>query len=90
MTAALLLAAACTRVPELEERVSGSLQSADYPALLPLDIAAPQLETPEEEAQRIQDQLDGRREGLQSRARQLNAPVLDGPSRKRMQDGVQS
>ncbi|MBY6139246.1 hypothetical protein KUV26_07315 [Leisingera daeponensis] len=68
---ALLLAvaaAACTRVPELEDRLTPDLRSADYPRLLPLDDALEPLDPPQQASQELKNELDARSDRLKRRA----------------------
>ncbi|MEW2911363.1 hypothetical protein [Leisingera sp. JC11] len=61
-------AAACTRVPELEDRLTPDLRGADYPRLLPLDDALEPLDPPQQASQELQDELDARSARLKRRA----------------------
>lgn len=68
-----LLAAACTRVPELETQVPEGLHEADFPRLIPLgpDLMTPQ--SPGEDAEKLERELNARRAGLQARAARLRS-----------------
>ncbi|QDI75157.1 MULTISPECIES: hypothetical protein [Leisingera] len=61
-------AAACTRVPELEDRLTPDLRNAGYPRLLPLDDAVAPLPPPQQASQELQQELDARSARLQRRA----------------------
>ena len=63
--ALLSVSAACSRVPQLEER------SQPYPELLPLDTALAQEPLPEEESAALSDALDARADRLRRRAEAL-------------------
>ncbi|WP_264212870.1 hypothetical protein [Leisingera thetidis] len=65
---ALAGAAACTRVPELEDRLTPDLRNADYPRLLPLDDALEPLDPPQQAGAELQAELDARSARLQRRA----------------------
>ncbi|KIC07774.1 hypothetical protein RA19_21840 [Leisingera sp. ANG-M1] len=65
---ALTAAAACTRVPELEDRLTPDLRGADYPKLLPLDDALEPLDPPKQAGEDLQDELDARAARLKRRA----------------------
>jgi hypothetical protein len=62
---------ACTRVPEIEDRLTPDLKGADYPALLPLDEGVPPLPTPQEQSAELEQQLDARSARLKARAEAL-------------------
>jgi len=64
----LTAAAACTRVPELEDRLTPDLRSADYPKLLPLDDALEPLDPPQQASEELQEELDSRSARLKRRA----------------------
>ncbi|MCA0869619.1 hypothetical protein LCL97_02160 [Seohaeicola saemankumensis] len=90
LIAAALLSgvAGCTQVPELNDTVTDDLSSSKYPALVPL---APTLGTrpaPQDEAERLESSLNGRRDRLKSRASGLQAGIIDEKTRKRMREGV--
>ncbi|UWQ73702.1 hypothetical protein [Leisingera sp. M658] len=61
-------AAACTRVPELEDRLTPDLRGAGYPELLPLDDALEPLDQPQQASADLQDELDARSDRLKRRA----------------------
>lgn len=61
-------AAACTRVPELEDRLTPDLRGADYPDLLPLDEALEPLDPPQQAGEDLQEELDARSDRLKRRA----------------------
>jgi hypothetical protein len=65
---ALTGAAACTRVPELEDRLTPDLRGAGYPKLLPLDNALEPLDPPQQAGEELQQELDARSARLQRRA----------------------
>lgn len=65
------VATACTRVPEIEDRLTPDLRGADYPALMPLEQSVPPLPAPEEESLRLERQLDARSARLKARAEAL-------------------
>lgn len=68
---AVATAAGCTRVPELEDRLTPDLRNAGYPKLLPLDRALEPLAPPQQAGEDLQDELDARSARLQRRADQL-------------------
>ncbi|UWQ27624.1 hypothetical protein K3557_12490 [Leisingera sp. M523] len=65
-------AAACTRVPELEDRLTPDLRGAGYPDLLPLDDALEPLDPPQQASADLQDELDARSDRLKRRAEAVN------------------
>ena len=73
---ALALAAACTRVPELEDRLTADLRGAPYPDLVPLEGALEPLPPPRQKAQALEQQLNARSTRLQRRAEALRAAEL--------------
>jgi len=85
---AVLALGACTEVPELEALETRALRDAPYPALIPLDPSLFSEPAPEDEADELEEGLSARMDRLQGRARRLNAPVIDEPTRKRMKAGV--
>lgn len=89
--AALAVAAAlagCANVPDLDARIPASVQSAPYPALLPLETALAPLPAPQDAAGQLETALAGRRDSLKARASRLQGPVVDDDSRARMAAGV--
>lgn len=68
LTALALSAAACSRVPELENQLSADLRSQPYPKLLPLGTALAAEPLPEEESAALQQSLDARAAELKRRA----------------------
>ncbi|MCE8511311.1 hypothetical protein KBY22_01290 [Ruegeria pomeroyi] len=77
----LLLAAACTQVPELNERISPDLRKAGFPKLVPLDEALGPPADPEGEALAVQKSLEARRDALAQRARRLQEATDQDTSR---------
>jgi hypothetical protein len=69
--ALLSVTAACSRVPQLEDRLPADLRSQPYPQLLPLDTALAQEPLPEEESAELSEALDARADRLRSRAEAL-------------------
>ncbi|NIZ13457.1 hypothetical protein HCZ87_08660 [Phaeobacter sp. HF9A] len=67
----LCTAAGCTRVPQLENRISPELRNQPYPKLLPLDSALAQQPLPEEETAALTQDLDARAARLRRRAEAL-------------------
>lgn len=73
---AVTAAAACTRVPELEDRLTPDLRGADYPVLLPLDDALEPLDPPQQASQDLQAELDTRSDRLKRRAEAIKNAEL--------------
>ncbi|NVL00596.1 hypothetical protein KQ247_17565 [Ruegeria pomeroyi] len=73
----LLMAAACTQVPELNERIGPDLRTAAFPKLVPLDEALGPPVDPEGEARAVQEALEARRAALAGRARRLQQASHD-------------
>lgn len=63
--------AACTRVPEIEDRLTTDMRDAAYPALLPLDDGLPTLPTPQDQSAELEEQLEARSARLKARAEAL-------------------
>lgn len=71
--AVLLLAAACSNVPELEEGITPDLRRVDYPELVPIDALIAPLPAPAGQSGEIQAELDARAARLKARAQALEA-----------------
>lgn len=69
--AVLLLAAACSNVPELEEGITPDLRKAAYPDLVPLENLLEPLPAPAEQSTETQARLDARAARLRARAAAL-------------------
>lgn len=80
----------CVDVPELGDRVPDSLKDADYPKLIPLEQALGQSVPPAEASSDVSDSLTARAAGLQRRAGLLRGPVLDAPSRTRLEEATRA
>ena len=87
LSAALLLAG-CIDVPELGETLTPEVEDAPYPDLLPLETVLIRPPDPRTEAEEIDAELEARRAALERRAAALNAPVVDDPTRSRLEAGV--
>lgn len=83
----LALLAACTQFPELDNAVSESAQTADYPALINFDEIVSDAQNTTITPQTVQG-LESRLARLKSRARTLSGPIIDGATRARMARGV--
>ena len=88
LIAAVVAVTGCARIPELAATASADLRDSEYPALIALDQALEPLPPAADQAATLQASLDGRASRLQARARALQAPVVDAPTRARMKDGV--
>ena len=83
LTAAL---AACTQYPEVLDAETPGLADAAYPRLLPLETL---LSAPEPRATfELRAATQGRVDALRARAARLSGPVLDAPTKARLQRGV--
>jgi len=71
--AAISLAPACTRVPELDETRGASLRTAPYPALIPLGPALAADAADPDSAERLEREMAWRRARLAARAARLRA-----------------
>lgn len=71
LAAAVAAASACTRVPELEDRLTPDLRGAGYPTLLPLDTALQPLPPPAVASRQLEHELNARGARLQRRAEAL-------------------
>lgn len=80
--------AACTQVPELDDKVSSQLKNADYPELIPIDPVLGPPVAPQDEAQEVTQQLEARRDSLKQRAAALQRPVVDEDERDRLDETV--
>ncbi|MEY8842388.1 hypothetical protein AB9K41_25435 [Cribrihabitans sp. XS_ASV171] len=86
--AAFLALGACVQVPELDESVPPGLRDAPYPKLQPLDETLGPAVDPVSEAEELEERLSGRVQSLQSRARGLQAPVIEPSARERLREGI--
>ncbi|SDD75260.1 hypothetical protein [Ruegeria marina] len=84
----LVLTAACTQVPELNEQIRPDLQSKSFPRLIPLDETLGPAVIAEDEARKLEQSLASRRAALEARARRLRQPVLDEAERTRLNESV--
>ncbi len=66
-----VMATGCTRVPEIEDRLTADLRAADYPDLVPLDKALLPMPSPTEQSITLEQQLDARSARLKARAEAL-------------------
>lgn len=62
---------ACTRVPEIENRLTDDLRAQPYPQLLPLATALPAQAPPAQAAAEVNDDLEARARRLKARAAAL-------------------
>ncbi|WP_251363773.1 hypothetical protein [Epibacterium ulvae] len=62
----------CSRVPELEDRLTPDLRGAAYPTLIPLGDALPPQTVPAEEGADLDAELKARAARLKARAAALN------------------
>ena len=69
----VLSCAACTRIPELEDKLSVDLRNSDYPTLVPLDQALAPLPLPDAQSEELEQELAARSARLKNRADALNA-----------------
>lgn len=70
---ALLFGASCTRVPEIDEKITPDLKSAAYPDLIPLNGEFEPHATPSEESEKLEASLKARSAAAQRRADALRA-----------------
>ena len=81
---ACLVLVACTQFPELDATVPPSAEAADYPDLIPLDLAAPPPVPPDAEAPGLEARVDR----LRARADRLRRDVVEEEERGQMERGV--
>ncbi len=62
----------CSRVPEIEDRLTPDLRGAAYPELIPLQDALPPQTSPAEEGAELDAELKARAARLKARAAALN------------------
>jgi len=86
--ALLALVAGCAQVPELDATVPDHLDTAAYPALIPLDGSLTTETLPTDAASRIEANLAARRDRLQAQAKRLNSPIVDPETEARMKTGI--
>lgn len=84
----VLVLAACTQFPQLDETIDPATEAADYPELVPLEpILADAAVAPERHAE-TEAALSARAAALRSRAAQLQSGVVDDETQARMRRGV--
>ena len=78
---------ACAEFPEVDASLEQGESNTEYPELLPFDDLLssddPQLSESDD------DVLLARAEALRNRADGIRGPVIDSPTRERMEDGIQ-
>lgn len=88
IAAPLGLAAACTQLPEVDERIPAHLKNADYPTLEPLHLLLPEEAPAAEASAELQDSLEARRARLQRRAARLRNMGVSDAERQRLNETV--
>ncbi|MFK7751488.1 MAG: hypothetical protein AB8B51_02955 [Sedimentitalea sp.] len=83
-----LVLTSCTDVPDLGDSVRPALRNADYPDLVPIETLLALRESPSQAAEKLEQNLSGRIGRLKRRAAALQDPVIDAPSRERLQSGL--
>lgn len=86
--AGLVLTGACTQFPALDRTLTPELESAAYPALVPLAPVLASAQTTRVEPQRATAAIDARVAALKSRAARLRGSVLSGRERQRLANGL--
>lgn len=79
---------ACTQIPELDEAVPDWVRKADYPELTALDASVTTKTMPQDDSEKIAQEMSGRRDRLNNKAKRLNTPVVDTASQQRMNKGI--
>jgi len=85
---AALALAGCTQFPELDQRVTGALDAAEYPALVPVDPLLATATAGRVDVAQTQGALEGRVARLRARAARLRGSVLSGRERQRLARGL--
>lgn len=73
---AAALTLACTRVPEIEDRLSPDLRASKYPTLMPLGQTVQLLANPSSQSDELEADLDARASRLRARAKALREAEL--------------
>jgi hypothetical protein len=89
LCAALCGLLGCGEFPQGTENFPPVAQNADYPALVPLASILAQADGSQNQTiQAATSQLEQRIQNLQRRAANLRSPVIDAPTRARMQQAT--
>ena len=86
--ALLLLTGACTQFPQLDARVTPTLEAAEYPALVPLAPILASAQTSGTDPAQANATIDARISALKARAARLRGSVLSGAERQRLAQGL--
>lgn len=79
---------ACSQIPELDEAVPNWVRRADYPELTALDPSLATKILPQDETDKIEREMTGRRDTLERKAKLLKKPVVDDAAQTRMSNGI--
>ncbi len=82
------LLAGCTDMPDLDDRLTPAARSAPYPALVPVEPLLAQASADQQITDDTAPALQSRVAGLRARAARLRGSVVDGSTRSRMGNGV--
>lgn len=86
LSSALVLVAACSDFPQLDDTISEADRAAAFPDLVNLDTLLS--DVPTGRVQAASTDLDARLAALQNRAARLRGAVLTPPERNRLARGV--
>ncbi len=84
LTPVFLGLAACTTFPQLDDSLSPTAKSADFPTLVPLEPLLAQANGTGADPQNTVDTLEARVSLLRAKAARLRGPVLDRSARARL------
>ncbi len=79
---------ACTQIPELDEAVPNWVRRADYPELRALDLSVTTKILPQDDSEKITQEMTARQNNLKRKAKRLNTSVVDDAAQTRMSDGI--
>lgn len=84
----LLVLAACTQFPQLDETVDPATEAADFPELVPLEPILAEVAVQPDRAAETEATLAARAAALRARAARLRSGVVDADTQARMRSGV--
>jgi hypothetical protein len=85
---ATLWLTACTQIPELDKAVPNWVHKADFPELTALDPSVTTKTLPQDDSEKIAQEMTARQDRLERKAKRLNSPVLDNATQTRMNNGI--
>ena len=78
----------CSRFPELDHTQSAALETADYPAFVPIEPLLARANAPGPDPQQTEDDLNSRLSTLRARANRMRGAVLSDAEKRRLKTGL--